>query len=207
MAVRFVVHSAPAVAAAIALGISDVLAKLILAAQGGVLTTLAFRSVVGLAFVTTWLYVGRRPRADARVRFISFGTGILFAGLIFCLFKAIEAIDVPTAVLTYFSYPLLTGLSAAAAGLDRLRWQGLVCALAAFFGLAVMIGAHPAGLALLRKACQATIPVLALGGITLSNARSCREAGAAGIAAVRLFQENDIEAVVKQLRLRSSTFS
>ena len=93
MAVRFVVHSAPAVAAAIALGISDVLAKLILAAQGGVLTTLAFRSVVGLAFVTTWLYVGRRPRADARVRFISFGTGILFAGLIFCLFKAIEAIE------------------------------------------------------------------------------------------------------------------
>jgi drug/metabolite transporter (DMT)-like permease len=147
LAVRFVVHSAPAVAAAIALGISDVLAKLILAAEGGVLTTLAFRSVVGLAFVTTWLYVGRRPRADARVRFISFGTGILFAGLIFCLFKAIEAIDVPTAVLTYFSYPLLTGLSAAAAGLDRLRWQGLVCALAAFFGLAVMIGAHPAGLA------------------------------------------------------------
>jgi len=143
LAVRFVVHSAPAVAAAIALGISDVLAKLILAAQGGVLTTLAFRSVVGLAFVTTWLYVGRRPRADARVRFISFGTGVLFAGLIFCLFKAIEAIDVPTAVLTYFSYPLLTGLSAAAAGLDRLRWQGLVCALAAFFGLAVMIGAHP----------------------------------------------------------------
>jgi thiamine-phosphate pyrophosphorylase len=68
-------------------------------------------------------------------------------------------------------------------------------------------GTHPAGLALLRKACQATIPVLALGGITLSNARSCREAGAAGIAAVRLFQENDIEAVVKQLRLRSSTFS
>jgi probable blue pigment (indigoidine) exporter len=130
LAVRFVVHSAPAVAAAIALGISDVLAKLILAAQGGVLTTLAFRSVVGLAFVTTWLYVGRRPRADARVRFISFGTGILFAGLIFCLFKAIEAIDVPTAVLTYFSYPLLTGLSAAAACLDRLRWQGLVCALA-----------------------------------------------------------------------------
>ena len=52
-------------AAAIALGISDVLAKLILAAEGGVLTTLAFRSVVGLAFVTTWLYVGRRPRADA----------------------------------------------------------------------------------------------------------------------------------------------
>ena len=95
LAVRFVVHSVPAVAAAITLGISNVLAKLILAAQGGVLTNLAFRSVVGLAFVTTWLYVGRRQHADARVRFISLATGVLFAGLIFYLFKAIEAIDVP----------------------------------------------------------------------------------------------------------------
>ena len=57
-----------------------------------------------------------------------------------------------------------------------------------------------AGLAHLRKACQAKIPVLALGGVTLSNARSCLDAGAAGIAAIRLFQENDIRAVVKQLR-------
>jgi len=145
---RFVFHLAPAIAAAIALGICDVLAKIILAAQGGVLTTLSFRAVVGLALIAAWLYVGRRPRANARVRLISFATGVLFAALIFCLFEAIEAIDVPTAILTYFSYPLLTGLCAAAVGLERLHWQGFVCALAAFCGLAVMIGAHPAGLAL-----------------------------------------------------------
>jgi drug/metabolite transporter (DMT)-like permease len=104
LAARFVFHLAPAIAAAIALGICDVLAKIILAAQGSVLTTLSFRAVVGLALITAWLYVGRRPRADARVRLISFATGVLFAALIFCLFEAIEAIDVPTAILTYFSY-------------------------------------------------------------------------------------------------------
>ncbi len=59
---------------------------------------------------------------------------------------------------------------------------------------------HPAGLKRLRESCEAKIPVLALGGITLANAQSCFEAGASGIAAIRLFQDNDIATVVKQLR-------
>lgn len=63
--------------------------------------------------------------------------------------------------------------------------------------------AQPAGIAKLREACKVDIPVLALGGITLQNAKSCLEAGAAGIAAIRIFQENDIRAVVESLdRLR-----
>jgi thiamine-phosphate pyrophosphorylase len=58
----------------------------------------------------------------------------------------------------------------------------------------------PAGLDRLREACQQKVPVLALGGITINNARVCRDAGAAGIAAVRLFQENNIAEVVRHLR-------
>jgi len=60
--------------------------------------------------------------------------------------------------------------------------------------------AHPTGLATLSQACKANIPVLALGGITLDNAHSCLDAGAAGIAAIRLFQENDVEQVARSLR-------
>jgi probable blue pigment (indigoidine) exporter len=148
LALRFVFSSAPGVAAGIALGISDVLVKVIIAARCDVLTMLSFRSVVGLAFMTLWLRLGPRPPTNPRFRWISLGAGVLFAALIFCLFKALEANDVPTAVLTYFVYPLLTGFAASATGLERLRWQGAACALVAFFGLALMIGAHPAGLVL-----------------------------------------------------------
>jgi thiamine-phosphate pyrophosphorylase len=59
---------------------------------------------------------------------------------------------------------------------------------------------RPAGLAGLHEACRAEIPVLALGGVTLDNAASCLQAGAAGIAAIRLFQENKIEDIVRALR-------
>jgi probable blue pigment (indigoidine) exporter len=81
------------------------------------------------------------------VRLISMIVGIIFAGLIFCLFKAIEIIDVPTAILSYFTYPLLTGLTAAFAGLEPMRWKGMLCAIVAFCGLALLIEAHPTGFA------------------------------------------------------------
>lgn len=58
---------------------------------------------------------------------------------------------------------------------------------------------HVAGLQGLRSACRHNIPVLALGGITLTNAHSCIEAGAAGIAGIRLFQKNEIEEMTKTL--------
>jgi thiamine-phosphate pyrophosphorylase len=58
----------------------------------------------------------------------------------------------------------------------------------------------PAGLEALRQACRYKIPVLALGGITLENTGACLEAGADGIAAIRLFQENNIADLVRKLR-------
>jgi len=61
---------------------------------------------------------------------------------------------------------------------------------------------RPQGVQRLREVCRRlTIPVLAIGGITLKNAAQCFAAGAGGIAAIRLFQDAaDLEAVVKELR-------
>jgi thiamine-phosphate pyrophosphorylase len=50
----------------------------------------------------------------------------------------------------------------------------------------------PLGLEVLTAVCRrASIPVFALGGIGLENYRSCLAAGAAGVAAIRLFQTSE----------------
>jgi thiamine-phosphate pyrophosphorylase len=61
---------------------------------------------------------------------------------------------------------------------------------------------EPQGVARLAEICESlTIPVLAIGGITLENASACLRAGAAGIAAIRLFQNApDPAAAVQALR-------
>jgi thiamine-phosphate pyrophosphorylase len=61
---------------------------------------------------------------------------------------------------------------------------------------------EPQGVRRLQEICgRLTIPVLAIGGITLENAGECVAAGAAGIAAIRLFQDpEDPDAVVRELR-------
>jgi thiamine-phosphate pyrophosphorylase len=60
----------------------------------------------------------------------------------------------------------------------------------------------PQGLERLAEVCRAvSIPVFAIGGITLANASACLAAGASGIAAIRLFQDaRDMSSLVQSLR-------
>lgn len=63
----------------------------------------------------------------------------------------------------------------------------------------------PQGITRLAEVCQSVrIPVLAIGGINDDNAADCLQAGAAGIAAIRLFQDAPdaiaLSAIVARLR-------
>ena len=138
----------PALLGASSFACADVLSKVALTEGGDVLTVATVRGVLGLAVIYAWLKLAAPavPLAP-RAKWISLGLGVLFGANVFLLFTAFAQVEVPVAILTYFVYPLLTGLAAAATGLERLTWRGVAAALVAFFGLALMLGAHPVPLA------------------------------------------------------------
>jgi drug/metabolite transporter (DMT)-like permease len=144
---------APALAAAAAFAVADVTTKVTLNDGADALTMALFRGFIGVPLLAAWLFVGARPPPLSQPAFrLTLLIGVIFAGNVFFLFKAIEAMEVPVAILTYFTYPLLTGLAAAVTGIERLGAAGAAAACAAFAGLALMIGAQPGGVALIGVA-------------------------------------------------------
>ena len=139
----------PGIVAASSFAMADVLVKVALNDGGDVLTLSTFRGLFSIAMMAIWLRLIAKPVPHTpRQRWISLGVGVLFAGIIYGLFKAIELVTVPIAVLSYFIYPLLTGIVASLIGMERLGWRGLSAAVVAFIGLALTVGAQPGGVAL-----------------------------------------------------------
>ncbi len=139
----------PALLGAFSFACADVLTKVCFRAGGDALTISTLRGIVGTMFLAFCLrFSGKSAPVTPRPRYIALALGALFAANVFLVFKAVEAIGVSLAIVTYFVYPLLTGIVGAALGIEPLSWRGTLSALTAFVGLGVMLGAHPAGLAL-----------------------------------------------------------
>jgi thiamine-phosphate pyrophosphorylase len=89
-----------------------------------------------------------------------------------------------------------SAIAAAAAGADYIFFGPV-------FDTPSKLAHGPAqGLSRLAAVCRAVvIPVLAIGGVTRENSGACLNSGAAGIAAIRLFQETeDLAALTRALR-------
>ncbi|MBN8903806.1 MAG: hypothetical protein BGO51_28235 [Rhodospirillales bacterium 69-11] len=139
---------APSVTAAVSFSATDILLKILYADGMDVATLLSLRGVLVVAFFLAWLRLAPPARRhDPKQRLIALGLGLLFAGTMVGLLLAVSLLPVSIAILAYFIYPLLTGLAGAATGVDRIGWQGLAAALAAFAGLALMLGVNLSGLA------------------------------------------------------------
>jgi probable blue pigment (indigoidine) exporter len=139
----------PGIVAAATFALSDVFSKVALIAGMDPLSLATFRSVFSVVFMMGWLWLQPSPVPyTTRQRWIALGIGVLFAGVVFGLFKAFELVTVPVAILTYFIYPLLTGIIGSLIGIDKLGWRGAAAAIVAFFGLALIIGAQPGAVAL-----------------------------------------------------------
>jgi drug/metabolite transporter (DMT)-like permease len=165
----------PGIVAASTFAVSNVLSKIAMGSGTDVLTLSLFRGLVGVAMLFLWLrYAVCAPPHTPRARWISLGIGVLFAGVVFGLFASFREATVPIGILTYFVYPLVTGILGALLGIERLSWQGAAAALVAFLGLALLIGAHPhelalAGLAFALGAAACRTAILLITRSTLSH--------------------------------------
>ncbi len=133
----------PGITSALSFSAADILGKVVFNDGMDVLSFVTTRGVLTALFFWFWLRGAppRRPHTR-RERIVSIAIGVMFAANVFGLLLAIQLLPLSVAILTYFIYPLLTGLAGAATGIDRVGWRGLLAALAAFIGLAMMLGAR-----------------------------------------------------------------
>ena len=169
----------PGVLAGVSFGISDIFTKLALLAGMDALTLASSRGVFGTLLVLAWLRSAPpAQRHTRRQRLIALGIGLLFAGNLYLLFAAIRMVAVPIAILSYFIYPLLTGIAGAVVGLERLRFASALAAVVALLGLGLMLGADTAHLAWLgvilamcAALCRTVVLLIARGALSGADLR------------------------------------
>ena len=91
------------------------------------------------------------------------------------------------------------GVSCHTAGEVRMAWSH-GADIAVFAPVFEKNGRDGVGVNALREACNCCpLPVFALGGVTQENSAECLEAGAAGVAGIRLFQWGEVARTVEEL--------
>ena len=161
----------PGVASALSFSAADIFGKIVLNDGMDVLSFCTARGILTVLFFLFWLRKAPPTRRHTtRERLISILMGVMFAANAFALLLAIQLLPLSIAILTYFIYPLLTGLAGAVTGIDRVGWRGIVAAIAAFIGLALMLEARLGDVALFGVGCALAAAVLRVVSLLITRA-------------------------------------
>lgn len=161
----------PGVASALSFSAADIFGKIVLNDGMDVLSFCTARGILTVLFFLFWLRKAPPVRRHTtHERLISILMGVMFAANAFALLLAIQLLPLSIAILSYFIYPLLTGLAGAVTGIDRVGWRGIVAAIAAFIGLALMLEARLGDVALFGVACALAAAVLRVVSLLITRA-------------------------------------
>lgn len=161
----------PGITSALSFSAADILGKVVFNDGMDVLSFITTRGILTALFFWFWLRKAPPARTHTRrERIVSIVVGVMFAANVFGLLLAIQLLPLSIAILTYFVYPLLTGLAGAATGIDRVGWRGLLAAFAAFIGLAMMLGARHGDVELLGVVAALTAAVIRVVSLLITRA-------------------------------------
>ena len=114
----------------------------VLSFEGGSdpLTLITSRMAFALIALTFLMKIlGLNITLSPKARNTALGLGVLNGTMAFCLLSAFDSIPVGLAVLIFYSYPMLTGLSAWIWGQERLSFSVGAVLIIGFLGLAVAL--------------------------------------------------------------------
>jgi drug/metabolite transporter (DMT)-like permease len=131
-------------AVAVALGAGHVAARLAFANGVNVITAATVRSVGAGLLLLAVLALRREDVLPLPPAFRStIVLGLLIAAQTVCIQVAVALMPVTLAILVFYTYPFLTGVAASLLGDERFTPRLAVALLAAFAGLALVLGVEP----------------------------------------------------------------
>jgi len=120
--------------------INSTLARVTYDAGSNALTLNTVR--IGAAAVALYVVlrlIGVPVRLPSRERMIAFAFGVMLGAYSFFLYRAIEEMPVALCIITFYLYPLLTGIASAALGVERMTAVTAVALVTALAGLTVAL--------------------------------------------------------------------
>ena len=122
---------------------------------------------------------GASSRLPPRDRWIGLAIGLLLGAQGYTLYKAVELIPVGLAILSFYLYPLFTGLLSHAVGQERIGWRVASALVLAFAGLALALdvtgeGIDPVGIAMAVASATVMAVIIVVSASIITRAGDSR---------------------------------